>query len=439
MKNLKKKTGAISSAKSSLAIIITFAILISLGTFLLLLPISSKGKNYLTFQEALFTATSCSCVTGLTLINPFERLNAFGLIVQMVLSQIGGIGIITVVSFLMLALNQKISQNGFENAKADSGYSSTGELGRVLVHIIKFVFFTEGIFVLCFFFIFLRYTNFSNALFNSFYHTIMSFCNSGFDIFDSLGGVRVLSDNNLFKLLTIFAMFLGSVGYFTLSDIFKKKNIKLLNLNSKIILIFSIILVIIPSLIFTFLTDRGNISFIDALFMSTASRTTGLSIVDFKSLSENTLYLIAQLMFIGGAPGSMAGGLKVTTLAALMIAIRAIILDRDPQVFKRRISWQCINQAMAVFSLFLLVLLFSVFTIKLLNNDIGVFNIFFDLVSAFSTTGFSLSVGTYDVISNYILIFLMFAGRIGPLTIASLLKYTKVRRILYIEDDIAVG
>lgn len=439
MNKVNRKNSSISSAKSSLIIIITFAVLIASGTICLLMPFAVKDGYPLTFQEALFTSISCSCVTGLSIISVWEKLSVFGLSVQMILSQIGGIGIITFVSFLLVILNQKISQKGLENAKADSSSSSTGNIRSILISIIRFVMVAEAFLIVAFFIIYLRYLRAPSALFNAVYHTIMSFCNSGFMIFEAVGGAEVLRENVAFQVVTIISMFLGSIGYFVLEDIYKKKSIRLLNLNTKLIVMISLILIIVPSLLFTFVTERGNMSLLDSIFMSTTCRTTGMSIVPFWKLSESTYYIMELLMFVGGAPGSMAGGLKVSTLAALILAIKAIILDKDPQAFKRRISWDCINKAMVVFTLFIISLLVSVFLIKTADKSVSIFNILFDSISALSTTGLSISVGTYSKFSNYILCLLMFMGRIGPFTLASLLKYTSNRRVFYIEDDLVVG
>ncbi len=420
----------IMSLKPSQLILLSFIAVIFIGALFLSLPISSKSGEPLDFIDALFMATSATCVTGLSTISISSSLTLFGQIVILLLIQIGGLSIMTLYSLMLIFLGKSnmkdrvIMQDMME-------MSSLEDLFSIIVKIVKYTFFIElwGAIILIFAFSY-EGLNFDKAVYYGFFHSISAFCNAGFSLFNT--SLEAYAVNPFIHGTIAVLVTLGGFGFIVLKEIWeliynRKKQVSVnLSLHSKIVLLTSAILIIIGTIFIffgEFLNTLDRYSFWEkiqvSLFQSITLRTAGFNTISMNDLNSYTLYGMTLFMFIGGSPGSTSGGLKTTTLAILISSIITTIKGRSQvTIFDRTIHPSMVVRATAL--TFISILTVSVFILILIGieSEQNFLALFFESISAIGTVGLSLGITPIlSVMGKIFILILMLAGRIGPLTL----------------------
>lgn len=440
-------------------IVLSFLGIISLGMIMLLLP-WTKHEGSLSFIDALFTSVSAVCVTGLSVVNIGTEFTAYGQIVVLLLIQIGGLGIMTFSTFFLYLLNKRVSIRNREIIDSTLINEPELNISTLLFKIIIIVFSIEGIGVILFTLSWLRFYPFHKALYYSIFHSISAFCNAGFSLYqNSFEGFQSDIYMNIILMILIVLGGLGFVVLLDLKKLFKKpghiRNV--LSFHTKVVLSVTAFLIISGMAGFylvegkTFLKEIDQSAFIlTSLFQSVTARTAGFNTVSISLLSNQSCFILMFLMFVGGASGSCAGGVKVTTFG-ILIALFFSKIKRydDPHLFKRSISRETVGKVLAIVLSSVLLIGIVFFCLLLsetwpgsLQQNRGVFiKLLFEAISAFGTVGLSMGVTTQlSWIGRLMLIILMFVGRLGPLTMAVALARRSNRiKFRYAKGEIMVG
>lgn len=417
---MKQKKFRISSFQK---IIAGFLVLILLGAVLLSLPISSKSGASTPFGDALFTSTSAACVTGLVVRDTSSHWSSFGLAVILTLIQIGGLGVLTIILVMFMVLGKKI---GLAQRSAMQDAISAHKIGGIVrytrfIIIATLVFELSGAIFLSF--AFCPEYGLLKGIWYSVFHSVSAFCNAGFDImegeFTSLTGY---ADNPYLNIVIMIIIIFGGLGFLTWQD-FKEHKFRFVrySFQSKAIIVFSGILIIVPA-IYLFFTEYANTNLTErtfsSLFQSVTMRTAGFNTTDLASTSDVTKLVMIGLMLVGGSPGSTAGGMKTTTLAVLVAAALAVFKRRDAtQMFKRRIDDSTVRHALAILMLYAFLFIVSGCIIHHIDN-IPLIDCLFETASAVGTVGVTVGITPMlSDVSRAILIVLMLFGRVGGLTL----------------------
>jgi trk system potassium uptake protein len=407
----------------------SFAAVILLGTFLLMLPVAGKDGKALEFVDAIFMATSATCVTGLATKSLSGDLSLFGQIVILFLIQIGGLSIMTLYSSMTILLGRSMGMKDRVIMQDMLDVSSLEELFILIIDIIKYTFLIElwGGIVLTIGFTFDGF-EFGTALYYGFFHSISAFCNAGFSLFDS--SLESYATNPLIHGTIAVLITLGGLGFIVLKDIksviMEGKRFVRLAVHTKIVLVSSLLLVIAGTVFIFFgeflhalddysLWEKLQIS----LFQSITLRTAGFNTIPMQSLHTYTLYLMTLFMFIGGSPGSTAGGVKTTTLAILFQSIKSTLKgDKYVTFFNRKIPVPIVVRATALMFISIIITSFFILILMRLEPKQNFLAIFFEVMSASGTVGLTLGITPFlSVMGKFAVSMLMFSGRIGPLTL----------------------
>ncbi|QTL98307.1 Trk family potassium uptake protein [Iocasia frigidifontis] len=424
-----------------LAVIIT-------GTILLMIPAATTQSGGLDIISALFTATSATCVTGLIVVNTSTAFTVFGQLVIMILIQIGGLGLMTMSTMVAFIIGKKISLKERLLIQEDLNQFKISGLVALVRYVLIVTFVIEGIGALILFLRLLKDYSFWKAIYYAIFHAISAFNNAGFDLFgNSLEG---FTGDIFINLAVIFLIILGGLGFAVLAELYNKRDIKKTSLQTKIVITISLILIIVGFISFLALEynnelTMGNLSFgektLSALFLSVTPRTAGFNTIPTGSLKSSTLFLVIVLMFIGASPGSTGGGIKTTTFGVLLITVWSMITGkRDIEIFKRQLENEIIFKALSItiLSLMLVVLVTMILTV---SEGMDFLPVFFETVSAFGTVG--LSTGITSALSSFgrlMITITMFAGRVGPLTLALAFAERKRSGVYhYPKEKIMVG
>lgn len=428
-----------------------FLSLILIGTILLSLPISSV-EGYLPVLDALFTATSAVCVTGLAVVDTGTQFTTFGQLVILLLIQAGGLGFMTMATLFFLILGKKITlKERLVMQEALNQFSLEG-LVRLTKYILLLTIAIEGVAALILGLRFSLDYGFRLGMYMGIFHSVSAFCNAGFDIMGIVGeGSMSAYWNDPVVNFTIISLFvIGGLGFTVLVDIYNRRPFKKMSLHSKFVLVLTGILLVV-SFFGVFLLEYtnpetlGDLPFYQKLlpsfFTGATTRTAGFNTLETGALRPSTLFFMLVLMFIGASPASTGGGIKTTTFGLLLISVLAMIKGREEvQMFNRRLPFNIILKALSIIVIGLMVI--GMTTIILSRSENQEFlDIFFEIVSAFGTVG--LSTGITSELSKFgriLIIMIMFAGRVGPLTLAlafgQRLKPSKIR---YPEEKVLVG
>lgn len=405
-------------------IIFSFFALIMLGTFLLMLPISSNKHTITPFADALFTATSATCVTGLIVKDTATYWSLFGQGVIITLIQIGGMGVITIGLAVMRASGMKIGLWYRSTMQESVSAPHVGGMVRYTSFIIKTTVIIELIGAALLFPVFCSDFGVAKGIWYSLFHSISAFCNAGFDLMGIRGQFSSLTSYGSHIYLNCVIMLLiiaGGIGFLVWGD-FKthKYHFKRYSLQTKIVLLTTLMLIVLPALYF-FFCEYSNMNLSDRIissfFQSVTTRTAGFNSQDLTQLSESGISVMIILMIIGGSPGSTAGGMKTVTFAVLFLsAITVFGRKRDVQSFKRRIADDTVRNAGAV--LFMYLALAFVSCVIISNTEhLPFLTTLFETGSAVGTVGLTLGITTkLGLLSKAILMVLMFFGRVGGLT-----------------------
>ena len=430
------------------SIFLGFFLIIIIGSLLLMLPISSVSGKVTPFNESLFTATSAVCVTGLVVHDTGSYWSTFGQAIILILIQIGGLGVITVAASFALLSGRKISLMQRSTMQEAIAAPKIGGIVRLTGFVLKatLIFELSGAVimmpVLC-----KDYG--AKGVWLAVFHSISAFCNAGFDILgtDASKYVSLTQYVNCTSInfVVIFLIVIGGIGFLTWEDIYTNKlHFRRYRMQSKVILITSAILIIVPALYFFFF-DLNNLPIkqriLSSLFQSVTTRTAGFNTVDLTALQEPSIATMIVLMIIGGSPGSTAGGIKTTTVAVLIANSLATFGRKDSShFFKRRIDNQVVKNASTILIMYL-VLSFTGAVAISTAEKIPFLKCLFETSSAIGTVGLTLGITPeLGLFSQLILILLMFCGRVGGLTlIYAAISNTKKNISKYPLEHITVG
>ncbi len=429
-------------------IILGFLFIIGLGSLLLMLPFATKSGKSPAFSDALFTATSAVCVTGLVVFDTATYWSAFGQAVILLLIQIGGMGIVTVAVSVATLSGRKIGLMQRSTMQESISAHHVGGIVRLTVLILKITASVELMGVAMLMPIFCKEFGFLKGLWYSVFHSISAFCNAGFDLMGTKGEFSSLtsySSKPFLNIIIIILIVIGGVGFLTWEDIKNNKwKIRKYRMQSKVIILVTGVLIILPAIFFFFfefsylpLGERILCSF----FHSVTPRTAGFNTVNMNILSDTGKMLTIVLMIIGGSPGSTAGGMKTTTVAVLFSTAISVFRKKESvQMFKRRIVPEAVRNACTVFLMYVSLFVLAGMIISRVEN-LPILTSLFETASAIGTVGLTLGITPHlSVISQLILIGLMFFGRAGGLTIVFAAHTGTVTNISkYPQEKITVG
>ena len=429
-------------------IIMGFAGVILLGTVLLMLPFSSAEKVITPFHEALFTATSAVCVTGLVVKDTGSYWSLAGQTIILALIQIGGLGVVTVAASVSILSGKKISLMQRSTMQDAISAPKVGGIVRLTRFILRGTFLIEAAGTELLLPVFMGDYG-KKGIWMSVFHSISAFCNAGFDIlgtdssmFPSLTGY---SGNILINLVIMLLIITGGIGFLTWDDIYTNKlNFKRYRMQSKIILMTTACLILFPT-VFFYICDLTNLPMekrlLAAAFQSVTTRTAGFNTINISEMSEASKAVMILLMLIGGSPGSTAGGMKTTTFAVLLLnAIATFRNQENAEAFGRRLEYHVSKNA-ATITLLYFALFFLGGSVISIYEELPLLDCLFEAASAVGTVGLTLGITPeLHVLSQIVLIILMYLGRVGGLTLiyAVFLKRNKGNAKLPMEK-ITVG
>ena len=439
-------------------VVLGYLLIIALGAVLLRLPVSTREP--IDFLQALFTATSAVCVTGLSVIDISSTFSSFGYWVLIILMQLGGLGIMTVSTVLILLAGMHPGFNHQSVLLSDYTQEGNIDAKKILMAVLPFTFILEAIGGVFYF------TQFSgmeiyDRLFCSLFQAVSSFCNVGFTMFpDSLVQFQL---NPVMNITTCILALAGSFGFLAITELqyfydFKNKKFRKISLHTRIATFCTLIIIGVRIVAFM-LTEWGNtldgLSFFDKLqstvFMAFTSRTAGLNTVDVPGLCVSSLFFFIIIMFIGANPGSCGGGIKVTTAAVIgLLGFNRLLGREKTQVLGRTIPETTVDKAVRIFVVAIVVIALATMVLLIteipagtgFNDEGGVpfLKVLFEVVSAYSTCGLSMGLtGELSMVGKIVICCVMFIGRMGPLFLISAVAGRVQNTTWFAEEDIMVG
>src|SRR6056297_62506 len=438
----------IEDMSTSQILVSGYFIIIVTGTLLLMLPGATTQEGSMSFINALFTATSATCVTGLIVVTTASAFTVFGQIVIMILIQVGGLGIMTMSTLVAFIIGKKITLKERLIIQEDLNQFKISGLVRLVRYVIGFTLMFEGVGALIMFTRLLNDYDVVRAMYLAVFHAVSAFNNAGFDLFGN--SLESFTGDITINFVIMILIIIGGIGFGVITEIFNFNKFKHLSLQSKIVILISVFLIIFGMIVifgfeYTNPDTMGNLSFGDkmlsSLFLSVTPRTAGFNTVPTGSLRNSTLFFVIVLMFIGASPGSTGGGIKTTTFGVMTVTLWNLIIGKkDMEIFNRQLEKEVIFKAIAItmLSAGLVILV----TLILSITEQGAFiDILFETVSAFGTVGLSTGVTpTLSKIGRTLIIFTMFAGRVGPLTFAVAFAERERKGVYhYPSEDVMVG
>ncbi len=426
-----------------------FAAVILLGSVLLILPCSVREGQTVRYIDALYTSTSAVCVTGLIAIDTATAFTPLGQGFLAMLIQIGGLGVTAVGAGVILAMGKKINLKGRSLIREASNLDA----GKGTVQFLKSVFITtfiiEGIGAVLSFLVFVQDYPVLQAIGYSLFHAVAAFNNSGFDnlghsgVIDSNENLFAYHDNVMMNLVTTGLIILGGIGFLVIREMVQHKfRWKKYSMHAKVVMTMSAVLILAGTVLIKLTSGCGE-SWLGAYFHSVSTRTAGFSTTNIGSYSQAALLVMTVLMFIGASPGSTGGGIKTSTFFVLLQGVKSAATNKQEKAFRYSIPRESFRKAAVIALLALSVVLFSTFLLLLLesgNPDVTLTDALFEMTSAFGTVGLSTGITPgLSVGAKLLSILIMYIGRLGPLTVASLWYFTKGERVRYPDGNIAIG
>lgn len=414
-----------------------FCVVILVGAILLMLPISINEGVSVSFIDALFTSTSAVCVTGLIAVDTADTFTVFGRTIVALLIQIGGLGVTSIGVGMIMIIGRRVGFKQRTLVKEAWNLSSFKGIVKLVRAVLIMTLCFELTGAILSFIVFRQDYSTMDAIGISVFHSIAAFNNSGFDI---LGGLRNLipyQNDILLNLTTCGLIIFGGLGFLVILDIIKARSFKKLSFHSKVVITTSIVLLIAGTLL---LKWTENITWLGAFFHSTSARTAGFSTYPIGSFTSAGLLTLTILMFIGASPGSTGGGIKTSTLFVLIQSIKSIVRNQHCESFKRTIPFDVIIKSFIVMTLSLALVIVATFILCVLEPGYSLMQNLFEVTSAFGTVGLSTGI-TPDLSagSKFLLVLIMYIGRLGPLTIATLWIDKEKSSVHYSEEIITIG
>lgn len=437
-------------------IVLSFLMVILTGTLLLVLPSASRDGTSASFVEALFTATSAVCVTGLVVVDTYQHWTVFGQVVILSLIQVGALGLITFATFFSTLLGRKMRLKSMLLAQESINYVSFEGIKLLIKRVVLVTLCIEAAGALLLSARFVPQYGLK-GFYLGLFHSISAFCNAGFDLMSISGEGQFVSfiqyNNDPVVIYTVASLIIiGGLGFIVWKDLYDYKKVKSLMLHTKLVLIITVLLIVLGAVLF-FIFESGNSSTLGkmnivekinaSIFHSVTTRTAGFNTIDTNGMMEISKLLTIAFMFIGAAPGSTAGGIKVTTFGVILFAIISQLKGTEETVIlKRRVSYSIVSKALAIIGLSASLLLFVSTIIFSIENK-PMLNVLYEVTSAFGTVGLSTGMTpNLHTASKLLLILMMFLGRVGPFTFAlalTLRSHKNDSDIIYPEGKIIVG
>jgi len=429
-----------------------FATIILIGTLLLMLPVATKSGERTDFLTALFTATSATCVTGLVVVDTKTYWSVFGQIVIMLLIQVGGLGIMTMSTLFALILGRKITFKERLVMQEAFNTNSLGGIVKFAKYILMVSFLFESIGAIMLTLRFLPQMGLKKAVYYGLFHSISAFNNAGFDLMGNFKSLTGYVSDWVVNLVVMGLIIFGGLGFYVLLDIYEHRHFNKFTLHSKIVITITLLLIAIGTLLI-FLFEYNNpktlgpldfpTKILAALFQAVTPRTAGFNTLSLSDMTIASKFLTIILMFIGASPAGTGGGIKTTTFAVILYTVLSVIQGEEETVlYKRTISRNIVYKAVAI-SFISVFIIFSVTMVLSITETSNFLTVLYETTSAFGTVGLSLGLTPeLSTVGKIIIIFTMYTGRVGPLTLALALAKRQRRPkpiIKYAEEKIMVG
>lgn len=436
-------------------IVIGFATIILIGALLLNMPGASRDGQSVGFINAIFTATSAVCVTGLVVVDTGTYWTGFGQVVILLLIQMGGLGFMTMSTLFALLLRRRITLRERLLIQESLNQFDLEGLVRLTKNIIIATFTIEFIGAIFFSVVFIPDYGLRKGITLGVFHAISAFCNAGFDLLGDFKSFTPYVNNFILNINAMFLIIMGGLGFTVWMDVYraiKERSIRNVTLHGKVVISTTAILIVVGA-IFVFVLEMNNPNtlrdlpisgkILASLFHSVTPRTAGFNTLDTAALSMPTKFMTIILMFIGGSPGSTAGGIKTATAAVLFLTVISVIKGKeDPEVFERHMPKYLVYRAMAVAFISLGLVVFVTMLLSI-TEGADFMIVFFETTSAFGTVGLSMGLTpNLSYLGRIIISITMFAGRVGPLTLVLALAQRAGKNkgnLKYPEDRIMVG
>ena len=433
---------------------IGFAIVIIVGAILLSLPISSQSGRITPFIDCIFTSTSAVCVTGLVTLDTGTYWTYFGKTVIMLLIETGGLGFMSVATLVFFFFGRRITLKERLVMQEAMNVNSLQGLVKMIKYVLIFTFSVEGVGAVLFATQFIPQFGIAKGIYYSVFHAVSAFCNAGFDLMGNFKSVTAYANNSV-VILTISALIaIGGLGFYVWVEIYNSKGTKRLSLHSRVV-IYSTIALIVFGAILMFIFEMNNPGtmkgmsvkdkILSSIFASVSPRTAGFNSIPLDKMTSAGNFLTIILMFIGGSPGSTAGGIKTTTAIILFMTVVSVVRGReDTEIFKKRINKEVVYKSLVITVLGLGIVIIVTMVLSITQSPNIPFEYFlYEATSAFATVGLTLGLTTkLTIVGKIIITLTMYAGRVGPLTIILALakrKSGKSGTIKYPEDKILIG
>lgn len=410
-------------------IALSFFLIILIGSILLMLPVSSRANQWTPFFDTLFTATSATCVTGLIVYDTYTHWSLFGQVVILSMIQIGGIGLMTIISMFSIFMKRKIGLYERKLLMQSAGNMRISGIIRLVKKIVFGTLLIEGIGSILLAIRFIPRLGVAEGIYYSVFHSVSAFCNAGFDLmgqFEPFSSFTAYETDYLVSLTLMLLIITGGIGFLVWSDILQHKfHVSAYSLHTKIVLFTTAILLVIGSVGFFLFEYNGNLQnlslpekILSASFMSATTRTAGMNTMNLSTLSDSGNILAMILMLIGGSPGSTAGGIKTTTIAVILMSVVSMARgNENVTIFRRRLETSIVKQAAVITIIYAGAVLSAAMVICFIEPADST-SILFEITSAAGTVGLSQSLTpALSVVSKIILIVLMYGGRIGGLSL----------------------
>ncbi|CDI50465.1 potassium transport protein [Clostridium tetani 12124569] len=428
-----------------------FAIVILTGTILLNLSIATNSGEKTPLIDCFFISTSATCVTGLVTVDTGTHWNYFGKTVIMLLIEIGGLGFMSFGTLVALILGKKITLKERLVMQEAYNFFSTQGVVKMVKYILIFTFSVQlgGALILSTQFI--PELGMGKGIYYSIFHSVSAFCNAGFDLIGNYSSITGYYNNSVIIVTISLLIIIGGLGFYVWQEIYNFRGFKKLSLHSKICLSTTSILIVVGAiLMFLFeFNNPGtmkNMGFkgkmLSSFFASVSPRTAGFNSISTSDMTTAGKFLTIIFMFIGGSPGSTAGGIKTTTAGLMFMTILCVIKGReDTEIFQRRVPKDNIYKALAIVVIGFLMVTIVTMLLSITDSAHSFENLLYEATSAFGTVGLTLGITTkLSFVGKIIIALTMYAGRVGPLTLALALSNKKAsRNIKYPEGKVLVG
>lgn len=436
-----------------IAVILGFLLIILFGAFLLMLPISNRSGAWLSPLSALFTATSATCVTGLTVGDPYTMFTFFGQLVILCMIQVGGLGFMSFAMILMMTFRKAISFGERMLLSSSLGLSSAGGILSFVRLVVGGTFLLEGIGALLLSFYFIPEYQFFPGLWKAIFLSVSAFCNAGFDILGNGDSLVALQNNGYVLSILMILTIIGGLGFWVWKELLSRKSLRQISIYAKMVLMSTAVLLVFGTVFYLAVewnnpATIGNMSvggkILNAAFSSVTMRTVGFASFDMAMLREPSKLISGLLMFIGGSSGSTAGGIKTVTFLVIMITAIQVACGRNKiHVHGRTIAQNDIFRAFSLLAIAVSIVFASSLVTYFLTPGAHLIDMFFNCVSAFGTVGVaSYNIAAMNAAAQIILMLLMFMGRLGILsiTIAIMIRLNQNKdKISYPKANILIG